>query len=79
MFTFPERPGALERFLLAVRPKFNISLFQYRNYGGDVAKILAGIACPDDERSELLDFLRELGYPYQDCTESEVYKTFLRT
>ncbi|TQW07669.1 hypothetical protein V2A60_003213 [Cordyceps javanica] len=79
MFTFPERPGALERFLLAVRPKFNISLFQYRNYGGDVAKILAGIACPDDELPELLAFLRELGYPFQDCTESEVYKTFLRT
>lgn len=78
MFTFPERPGALERFLLAVRPKFNISLFQYRNYGGDVAKILAGIACPDEELHELLDFLRELGYPFQDCTESDVYKTFLR-
>ncbi|KAK8149393.1 hypothetical protein G3M48_007214 [Beauveria asiatica] len=79
MFSFPERPAALERFLLAVRPKFNITLFQYRNYGGDVAKILAGIACPDDELPELLDYLNELGYPYQDCTDSEVYKTFLRT
>ncbi|OAA62188.1 threonine ammonia-lyase precursor [Cordyceps fumosorosea ARSEF 2679] len=79
MFTFPERPGALERFLLAVRPKFNISLFQYRNYGGDVAKILAGIECPDAELPELLDFLRELGYPFQDCSDSEVYRMFLRT
>ncbi|KAF1737743.1 Threonine dehydratase, mitochondrial [Beauveria bassiana] len=79
MFSFPERPAALERFLLAVRPKFNITLFQYRNYGGDVAKILAGIACPDGELPELLDYLNELGYPYQDCTDSEVYKTFLRT
>ncbi|EGX95509.1 threonine ammonia-lyase precursor [Cordyceps militaris CM01] len=79
MFTFPERPGALERFLLAVRPKFNISLFQYRNYGGDVAKILAGIACPDEELPELVDFLKELGYPFENCTDSEVYKMFLRT
>ncbi|KAJ4165105.1 hypothetical protein LMH87_006752 [Akanthomyces muscarius] len=79
MFTFPERPGALERFLLAVRPKFNITLFQYRNYGGDVAKILAGIACPDEELPELLDFLKELGYPFRNCSDSEVYKTFLRT
>ncbi len=78
MFSFPERPGALEKFLFTLRMKFNISLFQYRNYGGDVAKILAGIQCPDAERDELMNFLRELGYPFKDCTDSEVYKTFLK-
>lgn len=79
MFTFPERPGALEKFLVTLRPKFNISLFQYRNYGGDVGKIVTGILCPDNEVSELETFLREIGYPYEDCTNSNVFKTFLRT
>ena len=79
MFTFPERPGALEKFLLVLRPKFNISLFQYRNYGGDVGKIVTGILCPDDEVPELEDFLRQIGYPYEDCTNSPVFKTFLRS
>ncbi|KAL9574316.1 hypothetical protein ACKAV7_001608 [Fusarium commune] len=79
MFTFPERPGALEKFLVTLRPKFNISLFQYRNYGGDVGKIVTGILCPDDEVPELESFLRKIGYPYEDCTNSQVFKTFLRT
>lgn len=79
MFTFPERPGALEKFLVTLRVKFNISLFQYRNYGGDVGKIVTGILCPDDEVPELEKFLRRIGYPYEDCTNSEVFKTFLRT
>lgn len=79
MFTFPERPGALEKFLKTLRPSFNISLFQYRNYGGDVGKILAGIDCPPDEAEYLTAFLKEIGYPFQECTDSEVYKSFLRT
>ncbi|KAF5577392.1 threonine ammonia-lyase biosynthetic [Fusarium pseudocircinatum] len=79
MFTFPERPGALEKFLVTLRPKFNISLFQYRNYGGDVGKIVTGILCPDDEVPELESFLRKIGYPYEDCTNSQVFKMFLRT
>ncbi|KYK57531.1 threonine ammonia-lyase precursor [Drechmeria coniospora] len=79
MFSFPERPGALEKFLTTLRPRFNISLFHYRNYGGDVAKVLAGISCPQDEAGELSQFLRDVGYPFEDCTNSDVFKTFLRT
>ncbi|KAI5467526.1 tryptophan synthase beta subunit-like PLP-dependent enzyme [Mariannaea sp. PMI_226] len=78
MFSFPERPGALDKFLVTLRPKFNISLFQYRNYGGDVGKIVTGILCPDDEVPELEQFLGQIGYPYEDCTKSDVFKTFLR-
>ncbi|GAB1317314.1 threonine deaminase [Madurella fahalii] len=77
-FRFPERPGALERFLRTLRPKYNISLFQYRNNGGDIAQVLTGILCPDEEIGELQRFLKEIGYPWEDCTESAVYKTFLR-
>lgn len=79
MFNFPERPGALDKFLTTLRPKYNISLFQYRNSGGDVAKILAGIQCPNDEVTELEQFLKEIGYSWVDCTESQVFKTFLRS
>lgn len=78
MFEFPERPGALVKFLTTLRPDQNISLFHYRNHGGDVGKILAGIQCPHGEKDELEGFLRKLGYPFEECTDSPVYKTFLR-
>lgn len=79
MFNFPERPGALDKFLTTLRPKYNISLFQYRNSGGDIAKILAGILCPEGEVAELELFLKEIGYTWTDCTDSPVFKTFLRS
>jgi len=77
-FEFPERPGALFRFLNAVRPDRNISLFHYRNQGGDVGKVLAGIQCPQGEKSELEEFLNKLGYPFSDCTDHPTYRLFLR-
>lgn len=79
MFNFPERPGALEKFLTTLRPRYNISLFQYRNAGSDIGKVLTGIVCPDTELKELESFLRRIGYPWEDCTESEVFRTFLRS
>ena len=80
MFEFPERPGALVRFLTTLRPGQNITLFHYRNMGGDVAKVLAGIECPggEEEKVVLEGFLDRVGYPYVDVTESEVYRMFLR-
>ncbi|EEQ88025.1 threonine deaminase [Blastomyces dermatitidis] len=78
MFEFPERPGALVKFLTTLRPHQNISLFHYRNYGSDVAKVLAGIQCPATEKTELEGFLYDLGYPFTECTDSPVYKMFLR-
>ncbi|KAH6657914.1 threonine dehydratase-like protein [Truncatella angustata] len=79
MFTFPERPGALQKFLNTLRTKFNISLFQYRNGGSDVGKIVAGIQCPDAELNDLEKFLKEIGYPWEDVTDNAAFKTFLRT
>lgn len=78
MFEFPERPGALYKFLRTLRPGLNISLFQYRNVGGDVGKILAGIQCEEKERGVLDGFLREIGYPFREVSESRVGKMFLR-
>ncbi len=34
-FEFPERPGALLRFLDRMNGGWNISLFHYRNHGAD--------------------------------------------
>jgi threonine dehydratase len=79
MFNFPERPGALEKFLAVLRPRYNISLFQYRNAGSDIGKVLTGILCPDSELKELDRFLNKIGYPWEDCTKSDVFKTFLRS
>lgn len=79
MFNFPERPGALEKFLTTLRPRYNISLFQYRNAGSDIGKVLTGILCPDSELKELENFLNKIGYPWEDCTKSEVFETFLRS
>ncbi|EFX05525.1 threonine biosynthetic enzyme [Grosmannia clavigera kw1407] len=79
MFNFPERPGALNAFLATLRPRYNISLFQYRNEGSDIGKVLTGILCPAAEVAELEIYLRQIGYPWVDCTESAMFKTFLRT
>lgn len=78
MFEFPERPGALVKFLTTLRPSQNISLFHYRNYGGDVGKVLAGIQCPESQSDELNGFLHKLGYPFLECTNSPAVEMFLR-
>jgi threonine dehydratase len=76
-FEFPERPGALLRFLEAMRSDWNISLFHYRNQGADYGRVLVGIQVPKGEMREFRSFLRELGYPYAEETRNPAYKLFL--
>jgi threonine dehydratase len=76
-FEFPERPGALMRFLEAMRGGWNISLFHYRNQGADHGRVLVGIQVPRQEMSDFRGFLRKLGYPYADETRNPAYKLFL--
>jgi threonine dehydratase len=76
-FLFPERPGALLKFLSCMHPGWNISLFHYRNQGADYGRILVGLQVPTGEESELQQFLQELGYPYTDETANPVYRLFL--
>jgi threonine dehydratase len=76
-FTFPERPGALMRFLSSMSPNWNISLFHYRNQGSDYGRILVGLQAPARDKAGLRRFLAELGYPYQDETASPAYRLFL--
>jgi threonine dehydratase len=77
-FEFPERGGALHKFLTTLHSSVNISLFHYRNYGGDVGKVLTALQCPPSEEEQLSEFLKTLGYRYMEETGSEVYKAFLR-
>ena len=76
-FEFPERPGALMRFLDSMRSDWNISLFHYRNQGADYGRVLVGIQVPRGELGEFRTFLRKLGYPYADETRNPAYKLFL--
>ena len=76
-FVFPERPGALMRFLSTMSPSWNISLFHYRNQGADYGRILVGLQVPANERRAFAAFLKTLGYPYEDETENAAYKLFL--
>jgi threonine dehydratase len=77
-FTFPERPGALVRFLDAMHPDWNISLFHYRNQGADYGRILVGLQVPADDPDALSRFLEGLGYPYADESANPIYSLFLR-
>jgi threonine dehydratase len=77
-FVFPERPGALMRFLAAMHPHWNISLFHYRNQGADYGRILVGIQVPDSDGKAFAEFLETLAYPYVEETENPVYRLFLR-
>jgi threonine dehydratase len=76
-FEFPERPGALAKFLNNVRSDWNISLFHYRNHGADYGRVLVGMQVPRRERTALKTFLRRLGYPYADETRNPAYRLFL--
>jgi threonine dehydratase len=77
-FEFPERPGALMRFLSTMHPDWNISLFHYRNQGADYGRILVGIQIPSNEKSAFQEFVDGLAYPCVDETENPGYQLFLR-
>ncbi len=76
-FEFPERPGALLRFLSAMSPDWNISLFHYRNHGADFGRVLVGMQIPPGDEAELTTFLGRLGYPATEETHHPAYRMFL--
>jgi len=76
-FEFPERPGALMKFLESMRSDWNISLFHYRNHGADYGRVLVGIQVPRNEMRQFRAFLAKLGYPYADETRNPAYRLFL--
>ncbi len=76
-FEFPERPGALMRFLSSMAPEWNISLFHYRNHGADYGRVLVGLQVPQHDMKAFDRFLSTIGYPHWNESDNPVYKLFL--
>jgi threonine dehydratase len=76
-FEFPERPGALLRFLNRMHPAWNISLFHYRNHGADYGRVLTGIQVPPADEGDLAHFLDDVGYRWWDESANPAYRLFL--
>ena len=76
-FEFPERPGALIRFLTHMGQNWNISLFHYRNHGAAYGRVLVGMQVPKGEKPRLKQFLKDLGYAHWEETDNPVYRLFL--
>jgi threonine dehydratase len=77
-FEFPEKPGALMKFLSTLNPSWNISLFHYRNHGADHGRILVGLQVPQAEEAQFKSFVQSLGYPAVEETHNPAYQLFLR-
>ena len=76
-FEFPERPGALMRFLNSMSAGWNISLFHYRNHGADYGRVLVGMQVPPADKADFRRFLDRLGYTCVDETDNPAYRMFL--
>ncbi|QXP88819.1 threonine ammonia-lyase, biosynthetic [Methylococcus capsulatus] len=75
-FEFPERPGALLRFLSIMGGRWNISLFHYRNHGAAFGRVLMGIQVPKPERKAFREFLEAIGYAFKEETQNPAYRLF---
>ncbi len=76
-FEFPERPGALIKFLNSMSHGWNISLFHYRNHGADCGRGRVGMRVPPRDKPVFKAFLAKLGYPNSDETRNPAYRLFL--
>jgi threonine dehydratase len=76
-FEFPERPGALLKFLRGIHTDWNISLFHYRNYGAEYGRVLMGIQVPEEDMIEFHRFLKSIAYPYQAEGDNVAYRMFV--
>ncbi len=76
-FEFPERPGALVKFLNHLGPNWNISLFHYRNHGADFGRVLVGMQIPEGERERFRASMDKLGYNFAEETDNPAYAFFL--
>lgn len=75
-FEFPERPGALLKFLQGLG-NWNISLFHYRNHGSAYGRVLVGIQIPVGQQERLEHYFKELGYAYIKEADNPAYRLFL--
>jgi threonine dehydratase len=76
-FEFPERPGALLRFLRGMESDWNISLFHYRNYGSEYGRVLMGIQVPPEDDARFAEFLENTGYAYKAEGDNPAFNMFV--
>ena len=76
-FEFPEKPGALLKFLTVLGNRFNISMFHYRNHGSSYGRVLVGIQVPDTEMKAFLKQLAGINYRFWNETDNPAYQKFL--
>ena len=77
-FEFPERPGALSKFLTTMSHKWNISMFHYRNHGAAYGRVLIGIQVPKKQRKDFDAFIRTIDFAAYEETNNPAYKMFLK-
>ena len=77
-FSFPERLGAMRPFIYSLRNQWNVTLFHYRNYGGDIGKVMAGMSVPPGTEKAFDKMLSEVKYPYFEETDNPIYEYFLK-
>jgi threonine dehydratase len=73
---FPERPGALLKFLTSLGNQWNISLFHYRNHGAAFGKVLIGLQIGDHEKQAFEHCLQVLGLQFRIETADPAYRLF---
>ena len=76
-FEFPERPGALMKFLQTLGHRWNISLFHYRNHGAAYGRVMVGLQMPEEEKALAEEYFRKIGYPFSEESDNQAYKIFL--
>lgn len=76
-FEFPERPGALMKFLQTLGQRWNISLFHYRNHGAAYGRVMVGLQVPANEKKLAEEYFKKIGYPFSEETQNQAYQLFL--
>jgi threonine dehydratase len=69
----PERAGALDTFLAAVSPAFQITMTHYRSDGGQVGNTLFGVKVSRGDRAKLEEAIASTGYAFEDMTSNAAY------
>jgi threonine dehydratase len=77
-FEFPENAGALHEFLASLRSDWYLTMLHYRNHGGQVGKVLAGVRVPEGEEAAFDAVLEKLGHTFYDETTNQIYLDFMR-
>ncbi len=77
-FEFPERPGALMKFLNSLGTKWNISMFHYRNHGAAYSRVLMGVQLENADQPKFESMLNKVGFRYWEETQNKAYQMFLR-